>query len=127
MNIFSLFFIVMLIPIDLFSFPDEKKSMKILMFISCFPKLNNVSSMNQITGLIDRGHDVTIYSFSKGNFDNVQKDVIEYDLINKILPRLPDSLDEYDVVIFQMGHKLFNIRETHNYKGKIVVCIRDSY
>lgn len=124
MKIFTLFFMLIITPMNIFCFQNEKKSMKILMLVSCFPKLHNVSVMNQITGLIDRGHDVAIYSFSKGDFVNVQKDVIKYDLIHKMISELPSSLDDYDVVIFQMGHKLFNIRETHNYKGKIVVCMR---
>lgn len=124
MKVFILFFIVSIAPLNIFGFQPEKKAMKILMLVACFPKLHNVSVMNQITGLIDRGHDVTIYSFSKGDFINIQKDVIKYDLISKMISKLPDSLDEYDIVMFQMGHKLFNIRKTHNYKGKIVVCMR---
>ena len=102
----------------------SKKPMKIFMFVSCFPKINNVSAMNQITGLIDRGHHVTIYSFEKGDFVNVQRDVIKYNLINRIIFELPTSFDDYDIVMFQMGHKLFDIRKTHNFKGKIVVCLR---
>ena len=124
MKIFTLFFILIVTPINLLGLVDEKKSMKVLMLVACFPKLHNVSVMNQITGLIDRGHDVTIYSFSKGDFVNVQKDVIKYDLIHRMISVLPDNLDEYDVVMFQMGHKLFNIRETHNYKGKIELYIK---
>lgn len=119
-----LFFMFIGISANIVYSASEKKPMKIFMFASAFPQINNVSAMNQITGLIDRGHEVKIYSFGESDFVNVQKDVIEYDLINKVVPKMPTSFDEYDIVIFQMGHKLFDIRKTHKYKGKIVVCMR---
>ncbi len=37
---------------------DTKRSMKILMVVSTFPKIHDICILNQITGLIDRGHDV---------------------------------------------------------------------
>lgn len=103
----------------------QKKRMKILMVVASFPKLHDVCILNQITGLIDRGHDVWIYALHKGDFINVQQDVIKYNLVSKtIFNTLPASLDDYDIVMFQLGHKLWNIRRTHNYKGKIVICLR---
>jgi len=102
----------------------QKKRMKILMIVASFPTIHNICLMNQATGLIDRGHDVHIFAYEKGDFTKVQEDVIKYNLINKTMFKLPASLDDYDIVMFQMGHKLFDIRKTHNYKGKIVVCLR---
>lgn len=119
-----LFFMFIVMPINIFCDTNSKKPMKIFMFVSAFPQINNVSAMNQITGLLDRGHDVTIYSFGEGDFVNVQSDVVKYGLINKMVFKIPASFDNYDIVMFQMGHKLFDIRKTHNYKGKIVVCLR---
>lgn len=102
-----------------------KKSMKILMIVATFPKIHDICILNQITGLIDRGHDVWICAFHKGDTVNVQQDVITYNLINKtIFYDLPKTLDDYDIVMFQLGHKLTNIRKSHQYKGKIVVCLR---
>lgn len=107
------------------NYAAPKKSMKILMVVASFPKLHDVCILNQITGLIDRGHDVWIYALHKGDFVNVQQDVIRYKLVSKtIFNKLPDTLDDYDIVMFQLGHKLWNIRKTHNYKGKIVICLR---
>src|SRR5438132_10706052 len=104
---------------------DTKKSMRILMVVPAFPKIHDICMLNQITGLIDRGHDVHIYALSKGDYLRVQQDVITYDLINKtIFERLPNSLNEYDIVVFQLGHKLFDIKKVHNFKGKVVVCLR---
>ena len=50
---------------------------------------------------------------------------MSYDLVSKtIFGVLPKTLDDFDIVMFQLGHKLMNIRKTHNYQGKIVVCLR---
>ncbi|HEX4069034.1 MAG TPA: glycosyltransferase [Candidatus Babeliales bacterium] len=101
-----------------------KKPMKILMVVGTFPKIHDICMLNQITGLIDRGHDVHIYAFSRGDFVHVQEEIITYDLVNKTIFTLPSSFDEYDIVVFQLGHKIFDLRKTHNFKGKIVVCLR---
>ena len=85
-----------------------EKSMKILMIVGTFPKIHDICMLNQITGLIDRGHDVHIYAMSRGDFSYVQPEIITYNLINKtIFEELPSSLNEYDIVVFQLGHKLF--------------------
>lgn len=120
----ALFFMFIAMPTGITCAAHEKKPMRIFMFVSAFPQINNVSAMNQITGLLDRGHEVTIYSFGEGDCVNVQSDVIRYNLIDKIVSKIPASFDNYDIVIFQMGHKLFDIRKTHKFKGKIVVCMR---
>jgi len=103
----------------------QHNPMKILMIVGSFPVIHDICILNQITGLIDRGHIVNIFAFSKGDCVNVQEDVIKYNLINKtIFKKLPSDLNNYDIVMFQFGHKLFDIRKEHNFKGKIVVCFR---
>lgn len=110
---------------DIVHCAGTKKSMKILMVVATFPKIHDICILNQITGLIDRGHDVWIYARKKGDCVHVQQDVLTYNLINKtIFHTLPDTLDDYDIIMFQLGHKLTNIRKTHQYKGKIIVCLR---
>ena len=118
-------FLLSLLSISSFIFCEEQKqSMKILMVVACFPKIHDTCMLDQMTGLIDRGHEVHIFAFKKGDCIHVQEDVIKYDLINKtIFERLPDCLDEYDIIMFQLGHKLFDVRQKHNYRGKIVVCL----
>lgn len=120
------FLLLILLPLSLICFPiHEKKRMKILMVLSTFPKIHDICMLNQITGLIDRGHDVWIYAAHKGDLDHVQDDVISYNLLKKtIFYSLPDNLNDYDIVMFQLGHYLTDIKKTHNYKGKVVVCLR---
>lgn len=120
-----LFILVSLFSLYITDCAAENKSMKILMVVASFPKIHDICMLNQITGLIDRGHDVWIYSLHKGDMVNIQDDVARYNLVKKtIFYDLPETLDDYDIVMFQLGHKLVNIRKTHHYKGKIVVCLR---
>lgn len=103
----------------------NNQTMKILMVVAEFPKIHDICILNQITGLIDRGHDVNIFSFLRGDCSHVQKRVLEYKLLEKtIFGQLPNNLNNYDIVMFQLGHKLIDIRKSHNYQGKIVVCLR---
>jgi colanic acid/amylovoran biosynthesis glycosyltransferase len=81
--------------------------------------------LNQITGLIDRGHNVTIFAYTKGDCLKVQDDVIKYNLLEKTIYKdFPSNLDQYDIVVFQLGHKAIDIKKTHNFKGKVVICLR---
>src|SRR5579863_10105643 len=108
MNSMKFFLVLSILPSMIFS-RAEKKQMKILMVVACFPKIHDICMLNQMTGLIDRGHDVDIYAFYKGDCARLQEDVITYDLINKtFFQQLPDCLDEYDIIVFQLGHKLFD-------------------
>jgi colanic acid/amylovoran biosynthesis glycosyltransferase len=104
---------------------EQKKPMNILMVVATFPKIHDICMLNHMTGLIKRGHNLTIYAFNKGDCVNVQRDVIAYNLMSKtIFEKLPYSLDQYDIIIFQLGHKVFDVKKTHNFKGKVVVCLR---
>ena len=126
------FFIFLLIPIFVATAEEEKskKPMKILMVVSSFPKIHDICIINHIIKLIDRGHDVRIYSVHKGDTVNVQEDVVKYHLMSRTMYKLPSSLNKYDIVMFQLGHKLFDIRNVYRkiikkrgngFKGKIAV------
>lgn len=104
---------------------EQKKRMKILMVVSTFPQIHEICMLNQMTGLIDRGHEVHIFASNKGDCTNIQEDVIKYDLINKtIFKKLPPNLSDYDIIMFQLGHKLFDVKKKRKFKGKVVVCLR---
>jgi colanic acid/amylovoran biosynthesis glycosyltransferase len=101
------------------------KKMNVLVVVPSFPKIHDVCMLNQITGLINRGHEVTIFAYHQGDTQKVQEDVIAYNLLEKtIYAEFPENLNQYDVVIFQLGHRVVDIKKTHNYKGKVVVCLR---
>lgn len=55
--------------------------MKILFFVHAFPSISETFVLNQITGLIDRGHDVRIYGWGKPH-DSAHNDYFKYNLSN---------------------------------------------
>jgi len=57
--------------------------MKIAVITSMFPKLSETFILNQITGLCDRGHTVTIFSQSRPTEPVFHPDVKKYNLLNK--------------------------------------------
>lgn len=58
--------------------------MKIAFIVAEFPTLSETFILNQITGLIDLGHDVEIFA-QKGNFNGkIHPDVLNYNLRNRV-------------------------------------------
>ena len=55
--------------------------MRIAFFVDQFPSLSETFILNQITGLIDRGHEVDIYCDRGGNFAQIHSEVEEYQLL----------------------------------------------
>ncbi|MGD1919379.1 MAG: glycosyltransferase [Pleurocapsa sp.] len=58
--------------------------MRIAFFIDQFPSLSETFILNQITGLIDRGHEVDIYCDRPGNTEQMHPDVAKYELLDRV-------------------------------------------
>lgn len=58
--------------------------MKITYLVSQFPKLSETFVLGQITGLIDRGHEVEIIALSNPCEKTVHDDIIKYNLLEKV-------------------------------------------
>lgn len=56
--------------------------MRIAFIVSKFPALSQTFVLNQITGLIDRGHKVDIYAVQSDNNPRMHPDVTKYNLLN---------------------------------------------
>ncbi|MEL6578180.1 MAG: glycosyltransferase [Cyanobacteria bacterium J06621_12] len=67
--------------------------MRIAFFVDQFPSLSETFILNQITGLIDRGHEVDIYCDRTGNRTKMHPEVEQYQLLNHTyctpIPRNP--------------------------------------
>jgi colanic acid/amylovoran biosynthesis glycosyltransferase len=61
---------------------------KVAFLVGVFPKLSETFILNQITGLIDRGHDVTILAMEPGENEH-HDDVTRYDLLSRTEYRDP--------------------------------------
>jgi colanic acid/amylovoran biosynthesis glycosyltransferase len=60
---------------------------RIAILISEFPSLNETFILDQITGLIDRGLDVSIYATAPDNLPKVHEDIGAYDLLHRTVYR----------------------------------------
>ena len=56
--------------------------MRILFIVRQFPRLSETFILNQITGLIDRGHEVDIYAAKPGENSTLHMDIEKYDLLD---------------------------------------------
>lgn len=67
--------------------------MKVAFIVGRFPVLSETFIVNQITGLIDRGHEVDIYADESGDISKVHPDIDKYRLLDRTyyLPKVPDS------------------------------------
>src|SRR5687768_12618447 len=54
--------------------------MRVAFVLKKFPVISETFILNQITDLIDKGHEVAIFSLTKGDFSRVHADFIQYNL-----------------------------------------------
>ena len=68
--------------------------MKIAFIVSGFPTLSQTFVLNQITGLLDLGHDVEIFARSNPNEPKKHPDIDKYHLIERThyMPQIPHNL-----------------------------------
>jgi colanic acid/amylovoran biosynthesis glycosyltransferase len=57
--------------------------MRIAFIVSVFPSLSQTFILNQITGLLDRGHEVDIYAEQVGDTSKLHPDVEKYHLLDR--------------------------------------------
>lgn len=105
-----------------------QQPLNILFVVGHFPVISETFVLNQITGLIDRGHHVDIHAFKRRSIHKVHKEIISYDLLNKVTygNAIP-SLRKYDIVYCQFGpqgRKLVLKRINEKSRTKIVTCFR---
>ena len=68
---------------DLCGYEVVLKFMRIAYFLYEFPLLSETFILNQITGMIDRGHDVDIYANHRSKLDKHHPQIASYNLLSK--------------------------------------------
>jgi len=58
--------------------------MKIAIFVKHFPKLSETFILNQITGLIELGHNTKIFAIKKNKEGKLHQDILKYSLLDKV-------------------------------------------
>jgi len=83
--------------------------MKIAFVVGNFPVISETFILNQITGLIDMGHEVDIFSFSRGDTEVIHPDVRKYRLLEKVIYIDPlfDFSEHVREARFAVNEKLF--------------------
>lgn len=62
---------------------SSKKKLNIAFIVSAFPTLSETFIVNQICDLLDKGHEVTIFSFEKNERGPVHKKIKDYGLLQR--------------------------------------------
>jgi colanic acid/amylovoran biosynthesis glycosyltransferase len=57
--------------------------MKIAFIVTQFPRLSETFVLNQITGLMERGHEVDIYAYERSNEPKIHEDVEKFHLFER--------------------------------------------
>ncbi len=60
------------------------RSLRIAFLIPVFPEIHNTFILNQITGLLDRGHDVELFPLAVGDYDRAHAEVAAYGLQERV-------------------------------------------
>lgn len=82
---------------------DSFTPLKILVITGVFPSLSQSFVQNQVVGLINQGHDVSIYA-RKTEMDKVHQNVSKYNLLDKFYCRkYPEDLASYDIILSQFA------------------------
>jgi len=114
------------------SYGHKVKPLNILFIVGHFPSRSQTFILNIITTLIDKGHNVSIFSFHKDDLIFVHPNVEKYKLLNRVIyEKFPSKLPECDIVFCQFGYlgrrifEMDNLTEWLSTK-KVAVCFRGS-
>jgi colanic acid/amylovoran biosynthesis glycosyltransferase len=111
---------------------DEQRPLNILFIVGHFPARSQTFILNIMTGLIDNGHNVFIFSFHKDSLVGMHPNVEKYKLLDSVIyEQFPAQLPECDIVFCQFGYLGRKIFENEQLKQwlknkKVVVCFRGS-
>lgn len=106
---------------------SDKKVMRILCVVGKFPWYTKQVIINQVTGLLDRGHDVYVYAKKQIPNYHVSDSLKKYLAHRVYYEKLPPDLHTYDIIIFQygdLGEEFFGLRKKLNLKAKLVTFFR---
>ena len=104
------------------------RSLKILICVRTFPKLSETFVLNQILGLLELGHDITIYAERTEHSSKVHEAIVKHKLLDKtIYKELPKDIADYDIIIGEfgpLGVKMLSIKKEHNLRAKLITFFR---
>lgn len=103
-------------------------SLNVLIAVYQFPVLAQTFILNHITGLIDRGHSVTIYAQKTSSQKKHQAAIETYNLIEKTYYKeLPEDLNSFDVILCEFGYvgtKFAKLKKEGVFSKPLITCFR---
>lgn len=126
----KLFFFLFLQSFLFFILPNLecKERLKILVVVEMFPCAIQTFVLNQIIGLIDKGHDVWIFAKKKWKIDLPLPEIEKYGLLKKIYyDVVPINLDSFDIIYCQfahISHDFVELKKANKRPWKLVVAFR---
>lgn len=80
------------------------KPLKTAIVVGTFPTVSETFIVNQIVGLVDLGHEVTIFSYRKGLLKNIHPVVSEYGLLDNVIYFQKKSSSKWKRIIFFISY-----------------------
>ncbi len=106
----------------------ESSKLKILIVAYTFPKVCETFVVNQVTGLLSRGHDVYVYAMRPKPSTIQNEDFNTYNLAPRTYyQKLPPDLDSFDIIVCQfgmLGNELLKIKKKNPFKAKLATFFR---
>lgn len=98
---------------------------KILVVVTVFPSVTETFILNQITDLIDRGNDVTVFTYNKSKDTIIHQLFLDYNLEKKTITHFKNQKSKW--LICKEGFKFFRkFRKDFDFK-KIVFLLNPIY
>jgi len=107
----------------------EARPLNILFVVAYFPAPSQTYILNMMTGLIDKGHNVSIFAFRKNDVTG-HPNIAQYSLMDSVIyGEFPAELPECDIIFCQsgaLGRKIIAMESLSDWiKGKkLIVCLR---
>lgn len=104
------------------------RPLKILVVMDRLPGIDRTFIMNQITGLIDQGHDVYCYSEGFKMPAPEHPQIAKYRIAQKtFVKQFPTAIPLFDIILCQFGDvalRFLPVKAKYKLSGKLVVCFR---
>lgn len=106
----------------------RKKKLKILFVETYFPAKTSTAVLNQITALIDHGHDIYIHAQAHGDMAWAHPDIKKYNLMKRVyFKKIPYDIKTFDIIFCQFGYRAtewLKIKRQYNLKSQLITCFR---
>jgi len=102
-----------------------KYKYKILVIVTEFPSVTETFILNQITDLIDRGNDVTVFTYNKSNDNIIHQLFLDYNLEKKTITHFKNQKSKW--LICKEGFKFFRKYRNHLEFKKLLFLLSPIY